>query len=155
MRSALRSAIRPWVTAIRGIGLLVLLVAGSTALGLAIAWPLWLLATAARRLYTVLVLAAAAGGAVFLAVRAFARGRRRAQDTGQRRRSPTAALISVLIAFLACCGLYSLAALAFQGLWLIALPTMLVWVCLLWLLGRARRAVRRRGEAPVPADIEG
>jgi hypothetical protein len=155
MRARLGASLGPWAETARGMGFFIILVAGSAALGFAIALPLWLLATRARQLYTILFLAATVGGVAFLLVRSALRRRRRSLDAPGSRRSPLAALLSAILAILVICGLYALAALAWQGWWLPALAALPVWAFLLWLLGRARRAVKARMEPVTPAETRG
>jgi membrane protein implicated in regulation of membrane protease activity len=140
----IRRAMGPWIDAARGLGLALILVGGSAALGLIIAWPLWLLATHEGRIYTILVLALAGSGILFLIVRAALRRRNEPHDPGKARRTPLSLLLSVFIVFFACCGAYAESVLVFSGLWTYALLTLPVLACILWLLGLARRAVKAR-----------
>jgi hypothetical protein len=144
MRTALRRAMGPWMDAARGVGFFILLVAGSVALGFAIAWPLWLLATREGRIYTILVLALVAAGVILLAARSVVRRRYEPRDPGKPRRTPLSLLLSFFMVLIACGGAYAASVFIYRGLWIFVLFTVPVWACLLWLLGLARRAVRRR-----------
>jgi len=147
-----RRRISAWIEAGRKTGFLLLLVAGSTALGILIAWPLWLFATSARQAYTITVLALAAGGIVFLVARAILRSRSAARDPGRPNRSAGSALLTALMVIVGCSGLYLSAALLARGIWIFGAGAAVVWAGLLWLLGRARGAVRNRKARPVPAE---
>ncbi len=133
-------------------GFAVLLAAGSAALGLAIAWPLWRFATAARQAYTISVLALAAAGIVYVVVRGVLRGRSAARDPGRPRRSALSAVVTTLMVLVGLAGLYRAAALFARGTWILGAAAGAAWVLLLWLLGRARSALRGRKARPVPAE---
>lgn len=136
----------------RRAGFVVLLVAGSAILGIIISWPLWLFATSARQAYTAVVLALAAGGIIYLAVRAFARRRSAARDPGRPRRSAVSGLLTGLMVIVGCAGLYVAAALLARGIWVLGAAALVLWAGLLWLLGRARGSLRSRKEHAVPAE---
>jgi len=148
MNEALRSLLGAWGRGARGIGFLVLLVAGSAAAGIAIAWPLWYFATSARGLYTACVLFLAAAGVVFLVIRAIVRAGTAPRDMPGSRRTPLAWLAAILQVIVFLGGLYFAAVLVSHGIWLFAIPLLLVWVALLVLLGLARRSAKawRAGE---------
>ncbi len=152
MSSALRRRISAWIEAGRKTGFVILLVAGSAALGLLISWPLWLFATGAREAYTVTILALAAGGVVYLVVRAVLRSRAAARDPGRRRGSAASALLTALMVIVGLAGLYLAAALFARGIWILGAAAAAAWAGLLWLLGRARGAARNRKARPVPAE---
>jgi hypothetical protein len=141
-----------WIEAATGIGFVLLLVAGCAALGLAIAWPLWAFATGARQAYTIAVLAAAAGGIIYLAVRAALKRRASARDLSLPPRSAAAGLLTVLMVLVGLCGAWAAAALLVRGIWLLGFVTAALWAGLLWLLGRARKAARNRKARQVPAE---
>jgi len=154
----MRRRLASWIEAGRKTGFLLLLVAGSAALGIIIAWPLWLFATSARETYTVVVLALAAGGIVYLVVRALLRSCTTARDPGRPRRSAVSGLLTALMVIVGCAGLYLVAAMAARRTWVLAALAVVLWIGLLWLLGRARNAARARAEGrtrkarPVPAE---
>ena len=152
MSSGLRRGVSAWIEAGRKIGFVILLVAGSAALGIVIAWPLWRFATGAREAYTITILVLAAGAVVYLVVRAAVRRRSAARDPGRPRGSAASALLTALIAIVAVAGLYLAAAFLARGLWILGAGAAVVWAVLLWLLGRARGAARRRKARPVPAE---
>jgi hypothetical protein len=93
------------------IGLFVLLAVLSAALGALIAFPLWLAATAAPRIYTITVLAAAAAAVVAAAIR-------RVLRTGIGWHRAAAKALSILLglakAVLLLAGIYAAAAFAAQ-----------------------------------------
>lgn len=107
------------------IGLLALLVVLSAALGAAIAYPLWLAATAVPRAYTIGVLAAAAVAAVAAAVRRILR-------TGIGWSRAAAAALAVLLglakAVLLLAGLYAAAAFAVRRWYVAAAAAALVFL---------------------------
>jgi hypothetical protein len=138
----LRSVVHAWGEAVKKLGFFVLLVAGSAAAGVAIAWPLWYFATSARQAYTFFALALAAGGIVWSVVRSILKARR-ASPTGHRR-SVLSGFLAVLQALILLCGLYLSAVLFFHGIWIFAVPLLLASFGLPVLLGLARRALRGR-----------
>ena len=152
MSSGLRRRISAWIEAGRKTGFVILLVAGSAALGILISWPLWLFATSARVAYTVTILALAAGGVVYLVVRAAVRSRSAARDPGRPRGSAASALLTALMVIVALAGLYLAAALLARGIWILGAGAAAAWAALLWLLGRARGAARNRKGRAVPAE---
>ena len=152
MSSGLRRRISAWIEAGRKTGFVILLVAGSAALGILIAWPLWLFATSAREAYTVTLLALAAGAAVYLVVRGVVRRRSAARDPGRPRGSAASALLTTLIVIVAVAGLYLAAALLARRIWILGAGAAVAWAGLLWLLGRARGAARNRKTRRVPAE---
>ncbi len=142
MSQGLRSIVRAWGKGARGAGFFVLLVAGSAAAGAVIALPLWLFATSARGLYTACVLCLAAAGILYAVVRAILRARRAPRDPALPRRSPLSGLLVVLQTLLFLAGLYLCVVLVAHGIWLLAIPVLLVWLVLVALLGLARRAAK-------------
>jgi hypothetical protein len=152
VKKELRKSIAAWIEGARGVGFLLLLVAGSAALGFLIAWPLWFFATSARPAYTITVLALAFAGIVFLIVRA-ARNRRRAvRDAGKPPRTFLSTLLGFLTVLVGVAGVYLSAALIVRGLWIIAAIVILLSAGFLWLLGRARGAAKGRKVSAVPAE---
>ncbi len=140
MRETLRSVVRAWGDGARKVGFFVLLVAGSAAAGAAIALPLWYFATSARSAYTAFVLILAAAGILYLVMSAILRARKAPRDTAEPRRSPLARLLAILQTLVFLAGLYLCAVLLLHGIWLFAIPLLLVWLALVVLLGLARRA---------------
>jgi hypothetical protein len=143
----LQKALSAWREAGRKVGFFLLLAAGSAATGFAIAWPLWLFATAQRELYTIFALCLAVGGIVAAIVRAALRSRGATRDAGKPRRSALSVILAIFQAIVAVAGLYLETALLYRGLWIIAGITLVLWGALLWLLGLARRAVRSHGDS--------
>ena len=133
-----------WRELARKAGLAVVLLAGSAALGLAIAWPLWYFATSSRGAYTVSVLCITCGAVAALSTRAALRRRRAPRDPGRPRRGPLAALLAVLKVLLLVLGLYAAALLLIRRLWLPAIPVLLAWVALLGWIGLGRRSPKSR-----------
>ncbi len=151
MSGELRSLVRAWGELVQKLGLFILLIAGSAAVGAAIAWPLWYFATSARRAYTAFALILAGCGIVYAVARSVTRRRRMPQEAAVRRASGLSSLLGLLQVLILLCGLYLAALLFFHGIWIFAVPLLLVCVGLLVLLGLARRAVkasRRRGIMP-------
>jgi len=148
----LRSVVRAWVQLAQKLGFFVLLVAGSAAVGAAIAWPLWFFATSARGAYTAFALILAAGGIAFAVVRAVLRAQRAPRESeGRPRRSALSGLIGVLQVLILLGGLYIAAVFFFHGIWLIAVPVLLMGLGLPLLLGLLRRAVKAsRAAATMP-----
>ena len=155
MKNGMQRTMGAWIEAARTAGFLLLLVAGSAGLGFLIAWPLWLFATAQSRAYTIVALAITDGGIVFLAARAVIRGRSAIRDPGKPRRTLLSVMLSLIIAIVACSGAYMGALLFARGLWIFGVPAVLLWIGLLWLLGRGRRAAKNRKERTVPAENRG
>jgi len=152
VRGDVRKRLESWLEAARKIGFLILLLAGSAAFGFAIAWPLWLFATSQRQAYTIFAFCLAAGGLLALAVRRFIRRRGTPRDQGKPRRTILSVLLTILLTIVALAGGYLAAVLLYRGLWILAIPTLVVWAGLLWALGFARRASNRRKEPRIPAE---
>ena len=152
MSGGLRRRLAAWIETARNAGFLVLLVAASAALGLAIAVPLWFFATSARGAYTVAVLVLAGAGIVYLVVRSAVRRSATARESGRPRQSAVAVLLAVLMGVVGVAGLYAAAALAAHANWVLGALDLVVWAGLLWLMGRARRAAGSRKARPFPAE---
>jgi len=151
MSREIRSVVRSWGLLAQRLGLFLLLVAASAAVGAAIAWPLWLFATSARSAYTAFALILAACGIVSAVVRAALRRRRIPRDTTAPRRSGVSGFLGVLQALILLCGVYLACVLFFHGMWVFGVPLLLMCGVLLFLLGLARRALKpssRRGIMP-------
>ncbi len=142
MNRLLRSVFASWREAGRKIAFFLLLVLGNAAAGAAIAWPLWFFATAARGPYTIFALAVVLAGIVFLAVRGTVRARRAPRDGRRSARSPLSACVAAVQVVVFISGLYASALLFFHGIWLFAVPLVIVWLGLLVLLGMARKATK-------------
>jgi hypothetical protein len=151
----MRGVFNGWIGAGRGIGFFLLLVAGSGALGFAIAWPLWLFATSQRTAYTVFVLCVVGGGVVALLVRGAARRRRAARDSGGPRRSAFAALLAFVQVVVVLAGLWAEGVFITRGIWVFAIVGLPVWASIVWALGIARRALKARKRGAVPAENKG
>jgi hypothetical protein len=152
VNAGLRRTVSAWLRAARLVGGLVLLIGGSAALGLLIAWPLWRFATGARGPYTIFVLVVAAGGIVYLVVRRLQRNAAEARDPSLPRRSVSAGLLTAARVVIGVCGAYLAAALLARGFWILGASAAVVWGLLLWLLGRAHRAAIQRKERLHPAE---
>jgi hypothetical protein len=150
--SRLRRRVSAWIEAGRKTGFVILLVAGSGALGILIAWPLWLFATSAREAYTITIFALAAGAVAYLVVRAIVRRRSAARDPGRPRGSAASGLLTALTVIVAVGGLYLIAALLARRIWILGAGAAAAWAGLLWLLGRARSAARSRKARALPAE---
>jgi hypothetical protein len=147
-----RRTFAAWLEAGSRIGFVLLLVIGCTALGLAIAWPLWAFATGARQAYTVAILSAGAAGLLFLIVRSARRRAASTRDPSQPSRSVVSGLLTALMVLVGLAGAWAAAALLVRGIWVLGAAAAVLWAGLLWLLGRARRAARSRKPAAVPAE---
>jgi hypothetical protein len=147
---SLRRTMARWLEAARTIGFFLLLVLGSAACGLAIAWPLWLFATAERRLFSIFILCLAVAVLAAVVVRAIIRRRRARRDPGRPLRALLAVLLTILIVAVALGGAYLAAALFYRGMPIFAVPLVLAWAGLLWLLGflLGRTKVRKAGAQP-------
>ena len=152
MRGGVRRRLETWLEAVRKVGFFILLVAGSAAFGLAIAWPLWLFATSQRQAYTIFAFCLAGGSLLALAVRRFIRLRTSAHDPGKPRRTLLSLLLTILLTLVALAGAYVAAVLLYRRLWILAIPTVVVWAGLLWALAYARRVSNRRKERHNPAE---
>jgi hypothetical protein len=155
VRSAFRSALARWAEAARAIGFFLLLVAGSAAIGLAIAWPLWLFATSQKRLFSLCILFLLAAGLLFLAARAIARRKRATRDPGRPLSSLLSVLLTALLVVIVPAGAYLAAVLFLRGLWVLAVPALLLWIGLLWLLGYLRGLAKGRKARVIPAENKG
>lgn len=142
MSGLLRSVLASWRELGRRIAFFLLLIVGSAAAGLAIAWPLWFFATSARGLYTFFALLVACAGILFLATRAVIRAWRAPRDISRRRRNPLTVVLWIVQAIMFVVGLYAAALLFAHRIWIFAVPVLVVWLGILLLLGMARKAAR-------------
>jgi MFS family permease len=149
---SVRKTLERWLETVRKIGFLILLLAGSAAFGFAIAWPLWLFATSQRQAYTIFAFCLAGGGLLALAVRRLIRRRESPRDPGKPRRTMLSVVLTILLTMVALAGGYLAAVLLYRRLWILAVPALVVWAGLLWALGFARRASKRRKERQIPAE---
>jgi hypothetical protein len=154
VKDGFRGSLAAWAGALTGIGFFLGLLACCAILGWLIAWPLWFLATSARKAYTIAMLGLAAAGILTLVTRAVIRGRRARRDPGHPLRSALSAALAVLIGCAALGGAYSILVLIVRGIWVFAVPGALLWAGLLWLLNRARGAINPRKGRHVPAENE-
>jgi small-conductance mechanosensitive channel len=120
------------------------IVAGSAALALAIALPLWYAATRHSAAYSIAVIAFLAAGGGFLAVRSARRARRAPRDPSRPRRTPLWFLGGALELLALAGGLYGALFLAFRGMWAFAIPAIALWLLLLGWVGWRRSAGRAR-----------
>ena len=155
MRGVVQKTLESWLEAARKIGFLILLLAGSALFGFGVAWPLWLFATSQREAYTIFALCLAGGGVLALTVRGIIRRRDTPRNPGTPRRTILSVLLTILLSVTALAGGYLTAVLLFRGLWILAIPALLLWCGLLWLLGFARRASKKRMEHQKPAENMG
>jgi CDP-diglyceride synthetase len=155
VRGGVQRTLESWLEAARKIGFPILLLAGSAALGFVIAWPLWFFATSQREAYTIFAFCCAGGAVTFLTVRGIIRRRDASRNPGAPRRTILSVLLTILLCITALAGGYLSAVLLYRGAWILALPAILVWCGLLWLLGLARRASKRRMERQKPAENNG
>jgi hypothetical protein len=155
VKESFQKSLAAGLEGVRRAGFLLALVAGSAALGLLIAWPLWLFATSARQVYTITVLSLSGAGVVFLTVRAGQRRRKARHEAGKPRRSLLAVMLTAVMVAVAVAGAYLAAALVVRGLWVIGAAEVVLWVGLLWLIGRGRRAAKDRKVRTVPAENAG
>lgn len=147
-----RKTVARWIEAARKVGFLLVLVAGSAALGLMISWPLWFFATSARTAYTITVLGIGAAGVLFLAVRSARRSRAALRDPGRPGRSFASVSITVVMVLVGFGGAYLAAAFLVRGLLVLAAVDLAAWGLLLWGLGRARHAAKNRKVRTIPAE---
>jgi hypothetical protein len=154
VRGGLQKRLESWLETLRKIGFLVLLLAGSAAFGFAIAWPLWFFATSQRQAYTIFAFCLAGGGLLALGVRRLVRRHAASRDPGRPRRTVLSVLLTILLTIVALAGGYLAAVLLYRGVWILAAPELIAWAGLLWVLGYARRASKRRKERKNPAENE-
>jgi hypothetical protein len=157
VKNAFRKTLSRWVEAGRKVGFLLVLVAGSAALGLLISWPLWLFATSARAAYSITVLGLAGAGIVYLIFRSIRRSRTTTRDPGKPRRTFLSVLLTVLMVLVGFSGAYLAAAFLARGLWIFGAADLAALGLLQWALGRARISAKRgsaknRKVRPVPAE---
>lgn len=155
MKGSFARSLARWIEAARTLGFFLLLVAGSAALGLAIAWPLWLFATSQKRLFTLCLLCLLAAAILLLAVRAVVRRRHATRDPGRPGRTVLSVILGILLGMSVPVGAYVTAVLLFRGLWILAIPAVLIWLAFLWLLGFLRRAAKFRKQRAIPAENRG
>ena len=152
MSSPFQKTVARWLEAARTIGFFLLLVLGSAAFGLALAWPLWLFATSQRKVFSIFVLCLAGAGLVAVVVRAIIRRQHSRRDPGRPLQALLSVLLTILIVVIAPAGAYLAAALLYRGMLIFAIPAALVWVGLLWLLGHLRGRTKVRKESGQPAE---
>jgi len=152
VRGGVKKRLESWLEAVQKVGFLILLVAGSAAFGFVIAWPLWLFATSQRQAYTIFAFCLAGGGLLAVGIRRFISRREAPRDPGRPRRTILSMLLTVMLTIVALAGGYLAAVLLYRGLWILAVPALVVWAGLLWALGFARRASKRRKEQQKPAE---
>jgi hypothetical protein len=144
-----------WVEAARTLGFFFLLVLGSGACGLAIAWPLWLFATTQRKPFTIFIISVVGAGIIALVTRSLLRRRRSTRDPGKSPHSLLSVLLTVLLAVIAPAGVYLAAVLLYRGFLILAIPALLIWAGLLWLLGHLRGTTMVRKESAQSAENRG
>ena len=157
MKNDFRKTLARWVEAGRKIGFLLVLVAGSAALGFLISWPLWLFATSARTAYTITVLGLSGAGVIVMVVRSVQRNRTATRDPGKPRRTFLSVLMTVLMVLVGFSGAYLAAAFLVRGLWIFGAVDLAAGGLLLWVLGRVRSAAKKgaaksRKVRAVPAE---
>jgi hypothetical protein len=135
-----RGALARWREAVGTIGFLLLLIVGSAGCGFLIAWPLWLFATAERRIFTITVAAVVVAALAAVVVRAILR--RGPTERRNPLRVLALVLITVLVAAVAVAGAYLSAVLLYRGSPALGIPALVAWAGLLWLLTWLRRKVK-------------
>jgi hypothetical protein len=141
-----------WVEAGRGIGFFLLLLAGTGLLGFCISWPLWMFSTREPGAYTLTVLSLAGACIVFLIARAFLRKHRAVEDLSKPRVTLVTALLTLLMVLVGITGAFAAIALLARRMWIWGMLDILVWVGILWLLGRARGFAKTRKAVSIPAE---
>jgi hypothetical protein len=155
VKGGLHRTLSAWLETARVAGFFILLVAGSAGLGALIAWPLWVFATSERAAYTVFALCLAGGGLAALAARALVRSRRAVRDPGKPRRTVLSLLLTLVLVLVVLAGGYVVAAMLSRGLWILAIPAILLWAGLVWLAAFTRRLAKTQKERPVHAENKG
>ena len=146
--------VRGWLETGRSIGFILLLIAGTGLLGFCISWPLWFFATRTPGVYTATVLSLAGAGIAALIARRVLR-RRSADGPSRHGAALLAAVISVFMGGVAIVGAFTAAALLARRMWLGGGIEVVLWVFLLWLLGKARRAAKTRKAPGFSAENRG
>lgn len=136
--------LKGWAGLARRAGFFLSFLAGSAALAIAIALPLWYAATRHSAAYSIAVIALLAAGGVFLAVRSARRARRAPRDPSRPRRTPLSFLVGALKLVALGGGLYAALFLAFRGMWAFAIPAIALWLLLLGWVGWRRSAGKAR-----------
>ncbi len=136
--------LRGWARLARRAGLFLLIVAGSTALALAVSLPLWYAATRHSMLYSIAAIAILAAGGALLVVRSARRARRAPRDPSRPQRTVGSSLLAALAVVALAGGLYATLFLAFHGMWALAVPAIAVWLALLGWAGSRRSAGNTR-----------
>ena len=155
MKGSFRRVLSAWLEAARVAGFFMLLVAISAGLGCLIAWPLWAFATSQRAAYTIFTLCLAGGGLAALAARAIIRSRRVVRDPGKPRRTVLSLLVTIVLVGVVLAGGYVVAVMLSRGLWILAIPALVLWAGLAWLAAFTRGRAKTQKERPVPAENKG
>jgi hypothetical protein len=155
VKAVFHRTLSAWLDASRVAGFFILLVAGSAGLGFLIAWPLWAFATSERAAYTIFALCVAGGGLATLAARAIIRRRRLVRDPGKPRRTALSFVLTLVLVGAVLAGGYIAAVMLTRGLWILAIPVLILWAGLVWLLAFARRRSKTQKERPVHAENKG
>jgi small-conductance mechanosensitive channel len=136
--------LKGWISLARRAGFFLFIAAGSAALALAIALPLWYASTRRPAAYSIAVIALLITAGVFSAVRSAVRARSLPRDPSRPRRTLGSVLLAVLGIISLAGGLYGALFLALRGMWAFAVPAIAIWLVLLGLAGSRRSAGKAR-----------
>ena len=136
--------LKGWISLARRAGFFLLIAAGSAALALAIALPLWYVSTRRPAAYSISVLTLLLAAGVFFAVRSALRARGRPRDPSRPRQTLGSVLLAVLAVIVLAGGLYGALFLAVRGMWAFAVPAIAIWLALLGWAGSRRGAGKAR-----------
>ena len=134
----LRQVARGYGGIFRAAGFAAVLIGASVGCGFVVAWPLWLLATTQRVVYSLLALCALGGGVVYLVVRRLTRGRRLPSAEHRPRLRWLLTLAWIVVCAV---GLYGVLLLVSRMLFV---PAVVAMVCLVLILGYMAYAARVR-----------
>lgn len=136
--------LKGWISLARRAGFFLFIAAGSAALALAIALPLWYASTRRPAAYSIAVIVLLTAVGVFFAVRSAVRARSLPRDPSRPRRTLGSVLLAALGIVALAGGLYGALFLAFRGMWAFAGPALAVWLVLLGWAGSRRGAGKAR-----------
>jgi len=138
--------------AFRSVGFLLAFVVGACLVGFCISWPLWFFSTKAPEAYTITALSLLGCGIAALIVRGFLRKRSAVEDLSKQRTTFLTVILTVFIVVVGIGGAFAAVAFFARRLWTWGALDILLWVALLWLLGRVRRRAKTRKAAAFPAE---
>ena len=77
------------------------------------------------------------------------------RDPGKPRRTVLSFILTLVLVGAVLAGGYIAAVMLSRGLWILAIPALILWAGLVWLLAFARRRSKTQKERPVHAENKG